>query len=360
VQRLELHEGIRKLDSRDEDVRALVNDLAATLQSVVAAMNTENFIVRPHLEQVEKYREPQAWESLQPEEYEELARIVSGLPSEQPSEDETAKRFDILVLKTQLAVLHKDKSFTKLSAQIREIAGRLEDKSSVPMVNEQLELIQDLQQDEYWADITLPMLEQIRLRLRDLVKFIDKKERKPIFTNFEDELGEMREMSLDGLISASELERYRRKVMSFLQENENHITIHKLKHNTAITPSDISELERILFESGEVVTKEAFEQAYGKQENLGLFIRRLIGLDREAAKQAFNEYLDGQAFNANQIRFVNLIIDYLTQNGVMDAGKLYEPPFTDFSAEGVDGVFKNQEADRIVSILEQIRENAAA
>ena len=77
--------------------------------------------------------------------------------------------------------MRRDKSFTKLSAQIREIARRLEDKSSVPMVKEQLELIQDLQQDEYWADINLPMLEQIRARLRDLVKFIDKKERKPGF-----------------------------------------------------------------------------------------------------------------------------------------------------------------------------------
>ena len=108
------------------------------------------------------------------------------------------------------------------------------------------------------------------------------------------------------------------------------------------------------------MTKKAFEQAYGKQERLGLFIRKLIGLDREAAKQAFNEYLDGQTLNANQIRFINLVIDYLTQNGVMEAGKLYESPFTDFSAGGVDGVFRNQEADRIISILERIRENAAA
>ncbi len=360
VQRLELLEGIRKLDSQDEDVRALDNELATTLQTEVAAMNTDNFIVRPHLEQVEKYRESQAWESLQSSDYEELAHIVAGLPSELPGEDETAKRFDVLVLKTQLAVLHMDRTFVRLSEQIREIARRLEDKSSVPMVKEQLELIQDLQQDEYWADITLPMLEQIRTCLRDLVKFIDKKERKPIFTNFEDELGEMREVSLSGLISASELERYRRKVMSFLQGNERHIAIHKLKHNVAITPSDIGELERIFFESGEVVTKEAFEQVYGKQKSLGLFIRKLIGLDREAAKKAFNEYLDSQIFNANQIRFINLIIDYLTQNGVMDAGKLYEPPFTNFSASGVDGVFRDQETDKIISILEKIRENAAA
>lgn len=86
----------------------------------------------------------------------------------------------------------------------------------------------------------------------------------------------------------------------------------------------------------------------------------MIGLDREAARQAFSTYLEGQSFNANQIRFVNRVINYLTQNGVMDAGKLYESPFTDFSAEGIDGVFRDQETDRIISILEKIRENAAA
>ncbi len=359
-QRLQLLEGIRQHEGESEEVQALGSEIAVTLQGEVAAMNTDNFLVRPHLEQVEKYREPQNWERLQAGEYEELARIVSGLPAQLPTEEETAKRFDVLMLKTQLAVLRKDKSFANLSAQIREIAARLEEASNVPMVKEELELIQDLQQEEYWTDITLPMLEQIRVRLRELVKFIEKKGRKAIITNFEDEVGQIQEVSLAGLISASDLERYKRKVMSFLQANENHIAIHKLKHNVAITPTDISELERILFESGEVVTRQVFEQAYGKQDSLGLFIRTLIGLDREAAKRAFSEYLDGQTFNANQIRFVNLVIEYLTRNGVMDAGKLYESPFTDFSTEGVDGLFQDRETNKIISILEMIRENAAA
>jgi type I restriction enzyme, R subunit len=83
----------------------------------------------------------------------------------------------------------------------------------------------------------------------------------------------------------------------------------------AITLTDISELERILLESGQFVTKEAFEPTYRRQKSLGLFIRKLIGLEREEAKQAFNAYLDGQSFTANQIRFVKLVIDYLTQSG---------------------------------------------
>ena len=61
-----------------------------------------------------------------------------------------------------------------------------------------------------------------------------------------------------------------------------------------------------------------------------MFIRSLVGLDREAAKQAFSQFLSGGA-TANQVEFVNLIVDYLTENGVMDPRRLYESPFTDMS-----------------------------
>ena len=156
------------------------------------------------------------------------------------------------------------------------------------------------------------------------------------------------------------MKQYRKKVLHFLKEHENNIVLNKLKHNTPITESDIQELERLLFESGEVGTREDFARAYGRQESLGLFIRQLIGLDREAAKRAFGDYLNDKTFTANQIQFVNLIIDYLTQNGIMDPGILYESPYTDYSPQGLDGVFKDSDAGKIVDILTRIKQNAAA
>jgi type I restriction enzyme R subunit len=148
--------------------------------------------------------------------------------------------------------------------------------------------------------------------------------------------------------------------MHFLKEHESHIAIQKLKRNVPITASDISELERILFESDGMGTREDFEKAYGKQEHLGVFIRKMIGLDRQAAKRAFRDYLDRKTLTANQIRFIDLIIDYLTQNGVMEPGLLYEAPFTDYSSTGLDGVFSDRDASGIVSILGSIRKAAVA
>ena len=66
----------------------------------------------------------------------------------------------------------------------------------------------------------------------------------------------------------------------------------------------------------------------------GLFVRSLLGLDREAAKRAMADFLSGKRLRANQIEFVNLIVDHLTAHGVMDPELLYESPFTDCSPLG--------------------------
>ena len=113
-------------------------------------MNLENFVVRPRRRLVEKYSQPEAWWKLTAESFEELTHQVAGLPSEQEPEDEEAKRFDLLILNLQLAVLRSDHSFERLRDQVKSIAGLLEEKSSIPMVQQQLSLIQEIQTDEWW------------------------------------------------------------------------------------------------------------------------------------------------------------------------------------------------------------------
>ena len=53
-----------------------------------------------------------------------------------------------------------------------------------------------------------------------------------------------------------------------------------------------------------------------------------------------------------------MIIDHLTQRGVMDPGLLYEQPFTGIHYEGLDGIFPPATADEIVNILERVNTNA--
>ena len=71
-------------------------------------------------------------------------------------------------------------------------------------------------------------------------------------------------------------------------------------------------------------------------------------------------FLAGKALTANQIEFVNLIVDHLTEHGLMDARLLYESPFTDLTPRGPDGLFTSMQVDELVHILQSIRATAQA
>ncbi len=358
--RVELLDSIRRTTLKDENLKQVGEEVTEQLQLQVQAINTNNFVVRPHLREVEKFNDQKAWEKLDADTFYELTQIIASLPNELNPEEETAKQFDYLMLKLELSTLHNDKFFLKLRDQVIELANRLEEKENVPQVKEHLELIQQIQKDNFWTNVTVPILETIRKRLRNLIKFIDKTKRKVIYTDFEDEIDLGIEVQVEGLSTGLDKARYRQKFMEFLTKHENHITLQKLKTNKPITNAEINELERLLFDSDELGTKEEFEKVFGEQKNLGLFIRSLVGLDQAEAKRAFNKFLDGQNYNSTQIEFVNYIIDYLTKNGVMKADALYEPPYTNFNTDGLSGVFSIDDSHQIVEILNSIRKNAAA
>src|SRR5690606_24208476 len=154
-----------------------------------------NFIVRPKRRFVEKYQQPDAWGPMSAERKAELLELA-GLPAATPEEPEEAKRFDLLVLNLQLALVRGDGRFKRWRDQIKAIASALEELSSIPAVRDHLPLIEDLQRDAWWEDVTLAMLEIVRRRLRSLVPLIEKKRRKIVYTDFEDELGEIAEVEI--------------------------------------------------------------------------------------------------------------------------------------------------------------------
>jgi type I restriction enzyme R subunit len=121
--------------------------------------------------------------------------------------------------------------------------------------------------------------------------------------------------------------------------------------------SDLAELERMLAESG-VGELSDIARAKETSEGLGLFVRSLVGMDREAAKGALGEFLAGKTLSANQIEFVNLIVDQLTDQGIMSASALYESPSTDVAPEGPEAIFTPEDVDRLFDVLDTVRATA--
>lgn len=334
----------------------LRESIADWLHEVVAGMNLENFLVRAHRQQVETWSSRQRWTSVSKEDAAEVLDHLAGLPSTVRDPDEDAKRFDLLVLRRQLAQLEGDAvAAERIRETVQAIAAALLPKKNIPSVAEQLALIDEVAGDEWWVDVTLPMLEVMRLRLRGLVRFVEKTRQNPVYTDFEDTLEEPELIDLPQVTTGMNWERFRAKAAAYLKEHEDHVALQKLRRNKQLTEADLNALGDMLVASGgdSQVDIAWVEERAGA---LGPFIRSLVGLDREAATEAFAAYLDETKFSLEQVRFVSLIVDELTANGVMEPARLYESPYTDHGH--VDVIFPD-DVDVIVEILRDVNQSAS-
>jgi type I restriction enzyme R subunit len=362
--RLALIEAIdQQLPASDSEnpLRLHRHTLAELLRCHVAACPADNFLVRPHLELLECFSRAEAWSQLSPDDHQVLATTLAPLPSayaeEQGDTDADARRFDLLLYNLQLALLRGEPRFQRLQLQLRELAAQLEARPNIPQVAAELELIRDLLRDEWWQDVTVAMLEEARRRLRGLMGLIETISREPLYTNFADELGELRERDAAALLSRDEFQQFRLRARDFLRAHDDHLTMQRLRRNQPLTPADLNELEQFLISHG-IGDQQAIARAREECNGFGVFIRSLVGLDRNAAKELFAHYLAEGTHTATQIRFINEIIDELTSRGAMDPARLYDPPFSDLAPTGPEGLFSDAEAEQLFDLLQLINDRA--
>ena len=211
----------------------LKETLTGTLHTEVEAMNQENFIVGMHLEAVNRFRDREAWKQLSDGDREELQWEVAGLPSEMETDDIESRMFDLTALRMQLALAEGELVVSESPRQrMVEIAMLLEEKNTIPAVKAQLEYLASMQERGFWEGIDLNLLEELRLWLRGLVPFLDKKKRKIVFTDFQDEVLSVREepgVYMPRMTGAQ----YEKKVKDYLKNHLDHILTHRLRTNSA-------------------------------------------------------------------------------------------------------------------------------
>lgn len=328
------------------------------LKDYVCSMNLDNFIVRGERKLVEKYQKPEIWERLTNEMRDELLDHVAPLPNEMKNEPEEAKRFDLLMFNLEIALLKGSKRFDKFKKQLVEIAAALDEQTSVPLIAAQHPLILDILSDHWWEGITVPLLELVRLRLRGLIHHIEKRKKAIVYSNFVDELGEGTELDLPQ-VGEVDFARFKRKARHFLRGHEDHIAIAKLRHGKPLTKTDIESLQKMLISEG-IGDAEHFEKASELAHGFSAFIRSLVGLDRHAVAEAFGEFLGDNAATAEQIEFIEMIIEHLTEKGTMDPGLLYESPFIDVAPEGPQQVFDFDKTKKLIAVINRLNDSAAS
>ena len=351
-------------------------EIAATLHKTVASMNPDNFLVRPHLELVERFSSLEAWATASLADLAQLNERVAKLPDQLDADTEDAKRFDVVMLNAQLGLLRRE-PFERQRKRIIRVASALADLgTAIPVVAQQQELIADIQTDEWWADVTYSMLEDARKRLRNLVQLIVHTNKNVLYSDFADEFGGASVIKLPGTGEpggdgdagddddaggaggGDEFAQFRKKTQHFLKENLAEDVVAKVRSGEPLTLVDMSALQRVLVAAG-IGDDDTFAEASKRAGSFGLFIRSLVGLDRAAAKRAFAKFLDDKRYSVNQIRFVEMVIDYLTEYGTVEERRVYESPFISVAPQGPDAIFMSDDVDEFFEIVKHLRNTAA-
>lgn len=313
---------LQDLAYQTKDLIAFRKTLVEDMVRKVRELNRDNFAVRQHLKYVELYSNTDNYVSLTYENTltmgEELAPLII------PDKDEPkAVRFDALLYGIELAYL-AGKPYSKARSDLTKKINAVAGVANIPEIMAQADFLNKLIHTDYIANAGINEFECIRKNLRDLIKYIPKGGPK-YTTNFIDDIigKEIKPAEIEN----DDLKNYKMKAEYYVRQNQDQIAIKKLRTNLPLTKADIASLEKVLW--SELGTKADYEAEYG-QKPLGEFVRELVGLDMNAAKEAFADYLNDVNLDSRQIYFVNQIVEYIVHNGMMkDFSVLQEAPFTD-------------------------------
>lgn len=343
---------LQNIEYQIDRLIAYRNRLVEMMTGKVQELNRENFAVRQHLKYVDTYSVQSNYNAITFEDTlivrEELAPLI--LPD---GDEASAVRFDALMYAMELAYLagkgygrHKGDLFRKVEG-IASVAN-------IPEIQVQSELINKILHTNYVDNAGIDEFEHIRESFRNLMKYLPKGVIKYV-TNFADEI--LSTEWNDSELENDELKNYKAKAEYYIRQHQDDIVITKLKENKPLTETDIERLEQILWK--EIGSKDDYEKEYGHKP-LGEFVREIVGLDMNAAKEAFSEFLNDTNLDSRQIYFVNQIVEYIVHNGVMkDLSVLQESPFTDKGS--VVEIFTDMAVwMRIRKVIDRINANAVA
>ena len=334
-----------------DDLIAFRASLVESMVNKVRKLDKSNFAVKQHLKYVEMYSNPESYKLITYENTLDIKRELA--PLIEPEDDNAiALRFDALMYGIELAYLMNKKDGRRYK-DLKDKVKSISKIANIPEIIEQKDIINKILNTDYLNDdIGINKFEDIRERLRNLMKYIPKSQM--IFeTNFNDEI--LSKTWNESDLENDDLKNYKEKAEYYIRQHQNEKVISKIKTNQPLTTDDIKDLERILW--NELGTQEDYKKEY-KDKPLGEFVREIIGLDMNAAKQAFSRYLNETNLDSRQIYFVNQIVEYIVQNGMMkDLSVLQETPFTDKGS--VIDIFPDISVFAgIRTIIQQINSNA--
>lgn len=319
----------------DEFAKGLHESIKERLFQQVSVLSDAFISVREKWETVSKFKNKENWQALSIIDVYALKHDISPLIARSVN-DEFAQRFDALALMIELSLADPQVRSTRQQTKLLEIARDLRGLASIPQVFEKMGVINEILAPRFLEDMNLERIERVRIELRDLIKYIAGNRRKTFTIDIEDEI-------IEGGVIEDNIpmtHTYEERVLEYLTTNIDSPVLQKIKNLERITEVDIAELQKILWE--ELGSRDEYDQLVGNREcgdQVAVFIRSMIGIDRKVAMEKFSEFLDeNTTLTAEQEEYLKDIIVYVCQNGDITGDIITnKAPFSDYNWAAVYG-----------------------
>jgi type I restriction enzyme R subunit len=349
----------------DEELQNYRNQLLDELHHEIAGLDTDRFDVRMKLKHVHDYgaSNRELWNHLDKKDINIIEHNLSNLVKPKTGDSDLSRFYDRLLYSLMTKKIQSSQSEEYINRNINPItkvvnvSKKLLKKTSIPEVKLNEDLIKLPLDREFWKTNGLAHLEKIRAGIRELVKYMDPPDQRIVITNFIDELLED-EIVQDDFAESPE-ESYVspftgniHRLQSIVRENQNNITINRIRNGQAITEAELKSLETLLLNGK--LKKDELEKELGSKLDLAEFIIGLTGLSEELVNSAFANFINEYQLNSVQIHFLDTVKMFFTKNGKINPSKFYEAPFKNFHSLGIDGVFDTKQVDGIFGIVEKL------
>ena len=294
----------------DAFAKSLHDDIKTLLKEQVAMLSDSHISVRAKWEQVSHFKDDSSWVYISELDTLTLKNEISPLLAKNTL-DENAKKFDVLVLAIELAMLDDDMNANKSIQNVLFVAEKLQQKASIPQIQAKMGTINEVLNPVCWENISLSWLEKVREDLRELTKFLigDKKQWFVVDINDVITIG-------GETTGIAPRVTYKQRVLDFLAENRNLPVLNKIYTIEQLTGDDVRELERILWkELGDRDDYDKYTIGMPCGGNVAVFIRSIIGVNRKEAVEKFATFISGSQLNYEQEEFLMTIISYVCENG---------------------------------------------
>lgn len=273
----------------------------------VKKLNRNLINVKTSLKFVDKYSDIKAWDYIALLELKEMKKQLTPL-IDANSDEEESKYFDLWIFNMELEEITGDKDYSKAIQKVTTICDALTDKFSIPEVASKKDFIKEVMGNDFWENVNLTKMEKVRNELRELIKFLGREVWTIIESNFQDSTI----VKEGGSSPRPQFKNYKQRVIDYLCENSWKGAIYKVKNLIQLNNEDIKELEHILCD--ELGTKEDYDGISNKM-SFGVFVRSIVGIDKEKIMSLMSEYQSQYNFNSRQQEFIHQIVDFVLENG---------------------------------------------